>query len=193
MHTLLAFFLLVGCKPAPDLEAAPRWGLVWAEVTPGNTGFESRADGQYTNFLVWEFYADGWERKHEDSYYKCEVVQDIQGTPLACPGSAPGCVAAYTLEATLNDPYTTCDPGLAADPSYAGPARIAIGEVPADLQEEAPYGDWTMGWYVAFDTPEVEAHGYAYAKVLESNTPPLAKGWLPGETFVLWPAYVWEL
>jgi len=190
---LLSTLFLAACNPSPDLDAAPRWALVWAEVTPSNEGFQEREDGAYTNFVVWEFYADGWEKKHDPEYYKCKVVHDVVATPWDCPLSAPGCVSAYTLDATLNEESTDCEASIQADPSYAGPARIAIGDLPEDIAGSAPYNEWTLGWYLAFDTAEVSAHGYAYDKVLEADGRPAGQGWVPGSTYVLWPAYVWEL
>lgn len=177
--------LLGGCKPAPDLDASPTWAIDWASVTP--------TDGGLTGYQVWEFFVDGWEYKHEEDYYKCQIVQDLVGRGMACPGSVIGCVAGYELDTTVNREQTTCDATLTTNTTYSGPTRMAIGDLPSEIEADAPYDNWTLGWYVTFDDPSLASHGYAYAQDLESGQRPETQGWVANETYILWPAYAWEL
>ena len=180
--TLLLF--AVACGPDPDLEAAPAWALNWAEVTPSESGL--------AGFQVWQFYVEGWEEKHEDDFFKCDINQQLEGSITSCPQAGiPNCYAAYEL--TLSAWESDCPEGLAADSGFDGPPWMAIGALPLELEEDAPYDDGVLGWYIGYDDGTVLAHGYASAKVIEDGGQPAGVGWLNDELYVLWPAYVWEL
>ena len=65
--------------------------------------------------------------------------------------------------------------------------------MPSDLEEDAPYPDHVMGWYIGYEDDTLMAHGYAYAEVLEQGGTPTSLNWVNDEDYILWPAYVWEI
>lgn len=182
--------LLAACGPKPDLDAAPSWALNWAEVVP--------TESALTGYQVWQLFVDGWDEKHEDDYFKCSVIQDLAGSVTSCPQTGvPTCYAAYTIDLSLSAEQGTeaCPEGLTQDGGWDGPPTMALGALPAELEDDAPYDDYVIGWYIGYDDQTWLAHGYAYPKVLEEDPPgePAGLGWLNDETYIFWPAYVWEL
>ena len=182
------FALLVACGPKPDLEAEPAWALNWAEVTPDESGLEG--------FQVWELFVEGWEKKHDQDFFKCRVLQELSGSVTACPETGvPTCYAAYEIELTVayDDPGIDCAEGLSNDPGWDGPPWMAIGALPADLEADAPYDENVLGWYIGYQDGTRLAHGYAYAGILDEGGEPAGIGWLNDVSYILWPGYVWEL
>ncbi len=177
--------VLASCGGNPDLDAEPSWAINWGSVIPNQDGLEG--------YHVWEFYVDGWEKHHEDEYFKCSIAQELHGDSADCPDTdvCPGCVAAYTLELTLME--SDCPDYIQGNPSYLGPTRMAIGDVPAELSDADPYPSFSLGWYIGFSDQGLDAHGYAYPEALESDQAPSGQGWNQEETFILWPAYAWDL
>lgn len=189
---ILPLTLLASCTSEPDLADAPRWAINWAEVTPAQSGLEG--------FQVWELFVDGWEKSHDPAYFKCYIVRSLDGEVTSPPRDCTGCNWAYSLEfeqyneaAGSATEGTPCDATLQADERFLGPLSYGIGQLPSDLQEDEPYPGRTTGWYIGWDGQSADAFGYAYAKALESGGTPKGPGWLNGETYILWPAYAWDL
>jgi hypothetical protein len=189
MHRTLPLLVLLGaCGPKPDLESAPSWALNWAEVTPTESGIEG--------FQVWELFVDGWEKKHDQDFFKCRVLQEIDGSLTTCPqAGVPTCYAAYEieLEVTYDDPSIDCSEGLSSDPGWDGPPWMAIGALPPELEGDAPHDEYVLGWYIGYEDGTQLAHGYAYPLSLDDGVEPPGIGWINDMEWVLWPAYVWEL
>jgi hypothetical protein len=192
----ISLALLVGactaCATRPDLSAAPRWAINWAEVTPSASGLEG--------YQVWEFFVDGWEKEHDESFFKCYIARRLEGEVVRTPEGCEGCTSAYELEFL---PYVgagrdasegvSCNAELQDDARFEGPLSYGVGLLPDDLGGEAPFPGKTSGWYIGWDGRTVEPFGYAYAKALEEGAQPSGPGWVNGETYVLWPAYAWDL
>lgn len=176
-----------GC--GPQLDADPAWALDWASVTPTAQGLEG--------YHVWEFFVDGWQKKHDEDYYKCSLWQEVTATEVDPPQGCSGCEAAYELTFSIME--SDCPREWSSDQDWYGTVLTGIGVVPDDLYEDAPYGGFALGWYLGFEGEEYDGgrevlpHGYAYAEVLEQDGAPSGHGWIEGETYILWPAYVWEL
>ncbi len=189
MRTMLVpLAFLVACGPQPDTDAAPAWALNWAEVTPGQAGLEG--------FQVWELFVDGWEKSHDDDFFKCRVLQELSGSVTECPQTGvPTCYAAYDIELaiTYDDPTIDCSEVLSNDPGWDGPPWFAIGDLPAEIAGDAPYDENVLGWYIGYDDGTQLAHGYAYPAVLDEGGEPPGIGWVNDQAYILWPAYVWEL
>jgi hypothetical protein len=182
---LLSAILLPGCKVGLDLSTDPTWAINWAEVLPSETGLED------SSYHVWEFFVEGWEKKHKEEYFKCSVGQHIIAEPIACPEGAEGCVAAHQW---ILDPWQSdCDDTITLDPSFSGPIQVAVGLLPEDLESDDPYPGWSMGWYLGIGGEPVQPFGYVYDKLLEDGGTPPSIGWLPGQTYILWPAWAWDL
>jgi hypothetical protein len=192
--------LLAGGCGGPDLDADPSWAINWAQVTPTASGLEG--------YQMWELFVDGWEKDHDQAYFKCWIARSLDGRVVASPEGCPGCMAAYKLDftdyiagdAAGGGPSTApCDATLQADPRFAGPPQYAVGALSETIAADAPYENETLGWYVGWDQTGVESFGYAYAAGLECTDAAtcdyavLGPGWVSDQTYVFWPAYAWEL
>ncbi len=180
--------LSIACGPKPDLDSDPAWALNWAEVVPAESGLEG--------YQVWQLFVEGWDDNHADEFFKCSVIQDLGGSVSSCPQTGvPTCYATYeiTLDLSADQGVEACSDGVNNDGGWDGPPWMALGALPTDLEADAPYDEYVLGWYIGYDENTWLAHGYAYPKILEEGGAPAGLGWLNDETYILWPAYVWEL
>jgi len=180
MLTLLMIAGLSGCK---NTDGPTAWALNYATVTPN-------IQGGMEGVHVWEFFAEGWEKKREEEYYQCAVVQTLGGEPGVVPQGCTGCQFYYSIDLAPQD--ADCDVGLTNDPAISGVRGVGIGTVPADFKEDDPYPGQSMGWYISFDDNTALFHGYVYAEGLERGEPSDA-GWVNGQSYTFWPAYAWSL
>lgn len=179
---LLCLALLCAC----DTGKVPAWALQHAQVTVSPDG------SSISGYQTWEFFGEGWEQGREQEEHVCARVQALVGAAEpTLPEGCPGCIGSFEL--TLEELETDCTGSEADDPSYAGVTRYAIGAVDASVTDLDPYPGDSLGWYVAWSTEEVDALGYAYNDALERGEEPEAPGWVAGLSYVLWPAFVWDL
>ena len=183
MHIALAslLFCAAGCKTT-DGPAA--WALNYATV---------QADGDtLAGVHVWEFFAEGWEKKQKEDYYKCSFVQSISGT--ATSPEVEGCVGCthfYSVVLTAQD--GDCDESLSSDPALGGLRGFGLGEIEAGFAEEDPFPGGSVGWYISFDGVTAMFHGFAFPEALERGGSVDPDGWSSGQSYTLWPVYAWAL
>lgn len=178
----IPLLLLAACAPAD----VPAWALQHASVTVSPDG--ATISGTQT----WEFYSARWEEGRDQDDHICARAQTITGEALASlPDGCPGCIGAFSMMVEELD--TDCTGEVATDPSYAGTTLYAIGSVDRSVESLDPYPGDSMGWFVAWSTEDVEPLGFAYNDALDAGEEPEAPGWVVGLTYVLWPAFVWDL
>ena len=167
--------LLAACGGQGD---AVFWGFQHATVTVSGESL--------TGYQVWEMYSERWERKQKEKFHVCSVVHTFSGTEADT--SLEGCQAcevSYAVAFELME--SDCDPSTAEREDLVGMTRLAIGAVSADLQEESPYPEASLGWYQSWDDVTATEHGYAWRE-----PDPTDASWEDG-VYVLWPAYAWQM
>ncbi len=179
MNVLLILTSLA-CKGADGPTA---WAMNYGEVVPAETSVEGTH--------VWEFFAEGWEKKQKDKFYQCALVQSLTGVTEAELDGCEACKAVYEVELSNQD--EDCEGPVTDDPAFEGIVAIGIGSVPESLADYDPYPGKSFGWYISFDGETAIEHGYAYAASLDDGDDPALPGWVPGEAYALWPAYAWSL
>ena len=173
--------LWMACGPAsPTGEVG--WAVDYATVSVDLGSIE----GQH----VWVFYSDAWGRDRDAGYHECSLLQSVSGEETTDTWEGcEGCIATY--EVVVEDLTHDCSDRLVSDPAYTGVLGFAIGEVPDDLVDDAPYED-ALGWYIAYETGRVIPQGYAWAEGVEYGRE-VQDGWVDDQVYTLWPAYAWEL
>lgn len=178
----MLLLLALACKPDAGDPAA--WALTYASVEPSATAL--------AGLQVWNLYAVRWDRKQNDRYYLCRVVQEIEGDVLPPLEGCETCRASYSVEITATE-LDGCTEDQVADLVLDGVRAYGIGALPADLQPDIPYPTVELGWYLSFDAEVAEPMGYAYPQALDQGDPTAPSGWQSGEVYSLTPAYAWEL
>lgn len=164
-------------------DTTPAWAMNEASVVPSASGVEG--------VQVWTLYSQRWERKLDDRYRICTVLQDLRGTVVASYEGCEHCTAMYEL--TLDELENDCPEGTLDDLVLDGMVAIGIGDVPADIAEDDPYPGSSLGWFISFNHESAEGHGFAYDEVLETGGAADGARWRSGQTYALSPAYAWEL
>ena len=100
-------------------------------------------------------------------------------------------MAVYAL--TLSELDGDCTGPEATDPSFAGPAVIGVGPVPAEYADADPYPGLSLGWYASWDGETWLSLGWAWQERAEEGDADAEQAWVAGERYVLWPAAAWEL
>ncbi len=171
--------LLLACAPEPGGDVT--WAVDYATVRVDRGSL----DGQH----VWAFFSEGWEKKRDEAYHSCSLLQSVEGQEIDAWDGCEGCIAMYEVQ--LEDLEHDCENRLVADPSYTGVLAFGIGEVASELEGDAPY-EGALGWYLAYATGEAIVQGYAWAEGLEFDRE-VQDGWVDDQVYTLWPAYAWDL
>lgn len=178
---LLPLLLFAACAKN---DGVPAWAMdpIWLEPD---------GDGVY-GFQTWELFSQPWGKKLDEAYYVCGIVVELTGTPATIDAACPGCVAAWDIETALLETDCAADAG-ADDPAYLSLRRVALGDVPADLQATDPYPHQSHGGYADYGTGTWETHGWAYPDALDTRGQATDTDWNGEQAFQWWPAYVWDL
>lgn len=175
---------LAGLTACKDTDGPTAWALNYATVTPDTS--TSAVDGVH----VWEFFAEGWEKKQEPEYYQCAVVQSLSGESGVVPQDCTGCQYYYSI--SLEEQDSDCEVSLSSDPALTGLRGFGVGQVPSEFSEDDPYPGQSLGWYLSFDDRSASFHGFVFAEGLERGEPTMP-GWTGDQIYTLWPAYAWSL
>ena len=176
------FLFLFACSGDPD-DGSPAWALNTATVTAAEDGLS----GAHT----WTFYSSSWESSQSDDDRVCEIVQELTGSVVAPMEGCQGCAATYAID--LVEVVSDCSDGLSADPGLEALLGFAFGPVPSEVAEDDPHPDVSAGWYLTLDNEVMEGHGFAYPSALARDEEVSFSGWIAGETYILEPAYAWQL
>lgn len=179
---MLLLLLSLACGKGSS-DTTPAWALNEASVVPSASGVEG--------VQVWTLYSERWERRLDDRYHICTVLQDLRGTVVASYDGCVRCTAMYEL--TLEELENDCPEGALDGLVLDGMVALGIGEIPADLEADDPYPGASLGWFISFDGESAEAHGFAYSEALDQGGVGEEGRWRSGETYTLSPAYAWNL
>lgn len=164
-------------------DTTPAWAMNEASVVPSASGLEG--------VQVWTLYSEHWERKLDDRYRICTLLQDLRGAVVAEYEGCVRCDAMYEL--TLDELENDCPEGTLDGLVLDGMVAMGIGEVPEDIAEDDPFPGSSMGWFISFNHESAEAHGFAYAESLDSGAAGEPARWRSGESYTLSPVYAWAL
>ncbi|MFZ5482065.1 MAG: hypothetical protein ACOZNI_35215 [Myxococcota bacterium] len=160
------------------------WGVHHASVVPSETGLSGTQ--------TWEFFDGQWADSRDEKDFVCARAQTLLGEPVAAPQGCTGCTVAYAVVA--DELGGDCEGALADDESYlTAVATIGFGDVSDALADLDPYPGRSLGWYASFDGEKADAYGFAYVEGLDWQGDRGSPGWVPGQTYTLWPAYAWDL
>jgi hypothetical protein len=148
------------------------------------------ADGM-SGYQTWEFFNEDWGDDKAEDDHVCARVQAIVGVETHSLEGCVDCVATWSVRTEEVD--TDCAGEEGTKLGYASVATFAVGPLPDDLAADAPYGEDTLGWYLGWDGQSVDAFGYVWNERLDQGEPLLVSGLSPGERYVFWPAYAWDL
>ena len=173
---------LGACGPADE----PAWAFQHGSLVVSDSG--EAIEG----FQVWEMYAQRWRKKKKEKFHICARVQTVQGEQTSDLEGCAGCLATFVIE--TEELESDCGKGQGgAEDGFTGMGHFAFGALPKELRDSAPYPGQTMAWYVSWDTRNAELLGYAWNERLDMGEMVSDAGWVAGESYVLWPAYAWEL
>ncbi len=146
-----------------------------------------------TGTQTWEFFGAGWAEDRSAEHHRCARAQTVTGTLTVPLTGCEGCVASYTIE--VAELETDCEGELATSRSYSQVLlNFGVGDVPDDLADIDPYPGRAIGGYLSYDAgTTVEPYGWAYDEALDWSGELGAGGWVPDQTYTLWPAYAWDL
>lgn len=178
-RAFLALPLLLACKE----EGGVAWAVHHATV-------DALAEGAH-GYQVWEFYSSAWGDEKDADDHLCSRVQSVDGVAAAPVSGCTDCEVTFAV--IVEDVQTDCEGEEGTGPGYGSMTHFAMGPLPEELAKDAPYGEDTYGWYMSWDGLTIEPYGYVWNERLDKDEPLLVRGWAPGERYVFWPAYAWEL
>lgn len=164
-------------------DTTPAWAMNEASVVPSASGVEG--------VQVWTLYSKRWERRLDDRYRICTLLQDLRGTVVASYEGCQGCTAMYEL--TLEELENDCPEGVLDGLVLDGMVAMGVGDVPEDIAGDDPFPGSSLGWFVSFNGESADGHGFAYAEELETGGAADPGRWRSGDSYILSPAYAWEL
>lgn len=172
---------LAGC--AGD-DGSPAWAFdpLWLEPTE---------DGGVYGFQTWEIFSPRWTKRFDERYYLCSVVVELHGTPTQTDADCPACEHAWDVEPSLLE--DDCGEAIAGDPGFLSLARVAIGEIGADLADGDPHPSRSVGGYADYGDGEWVPHGWAYPEALDTRGNVVDSDWNDEQAFTFWPAWFWDL
>ncbi len=151
----------------------------------------SESGDAFEGFQVWEMYAKRWRKKKKEKFHICARVQTVQGEQTDDLEGCAGCLSTFVV--ATEELESDCGNGQGRGEGFTGIGHFAFGALPKELRDGAPYPGQTMAWYVSWDTQNAELLGYAWNERLDMGEPVDDSALVAGESYVLWPAYAWEL
>ncbi|HNC95760.1 MAG TPA: hypothetical protein PKY30_00445 [Myxococcota bacterium] len=141
---------------------------------------------------TWAFFSENWEKNRAEKTFVCARTQQVEGRTSTELEGCEGCLAAYSL--TVTEIETDCTGDEATAKGFAAALPIAVGDVPADLEELNPQGDRSLGWYLSMDGESYQPWGFAYFEELDfENGGRGLPGWTSGQVYTFSPAVALEL
>ena len=176
--TMLGASLVMGCH-----SDEPVWALQHAEVTLSGDSL--------IGYQTWEFYSKKWGRSQNEKFHVCARVQVVEGSLAESMKGCQDCDAVYDI--SLTELETDCDGDVGTSNSFRSASHFGLGPIEGELSEENPHEAAEQGWYVSWDSVELEAVGYAWPSEGEQSSGDTGIIEEGSETLVLWPGYAWQL
>lgn len=176
---ILASLGLVGCAS----DETPAWAV--------QHGFIEVGQASVSGYQIWEIFERRWRKDQDDKHHLCAIVQTFEGRLVQDLDGCTSCEASYELDIELLE--SDCAPGIAGTGAYDGVWGYAIGGIPASEAAADPHPGSSLGWYLSWDGQTSEFMGFAWPEALGTPEDQGVRGWVPGERYVLEPAYAWQL
>jgi hypothetical protein len=171
--------LLLGCASEEI-----HWAVNSMSLEPSSRGV--------TGTQTWAFFTESWEKNRAEKTFACARTQQVAGDTSTELEGCEGCLASYTL--TITEIETDCTGDEATAKGFAAELQVAVGDVPAELEDLNPQGDRSLGWYLSLDGESYEAWGFAYFEELDfENGGRGLPGWTSGQVYSFSPAVALEL
>ena len=161
------------------------WAVQHAEVF--------RGDDTLSGYQTWEFYSRPWRRNHDEKHHICARVQAIEGVRVDSFLGCEGCDEVYAL--TVTEFSTDCEGDIATQHAFEATTHFGLGTASEELLEYSPDEEIEFGWYVSWDSVELQELGYAWPNEVDNESSDTGNSdpFTTGDGLVLWPGYAWEL